>query len=135
MTSVTSRDLEKAFQEDNNAEVTVIKGNRHYYVSFQGTTHLHICFRYSYYFTLYFTYICKYLTVLFLQICIRETPNTTQRGGCAGDHALCLSVRWRLKLPSDRTHKHTLFMYMSTDIQIMSYFLRFVSLFNSHIHT
>ncbi|RXN06098.1 poly [ADP-ribose] polymerase 12-like protein [Labeo rohita] len=35
VTSVTSRDLEKAFQEDNNAEVTVIKGNRHYYVSFQ----------------------------------------------------------------------------------------------------
>ncbi|XP_039523876.1 protein mono-ADP-ribosyltransferase PARP12b isoform X2 [Pimephales promelas] len=42
VTSVTSRELEKAFQEDSNAEVTVIKGNRHYYVSFQGTTHLHI---------------------------------------------------------------------------------------------
>lgn len=35
VTSVTSRELEKAFQEDSNAEVTVIKGNRHYYVSFQ----------------------------------------------------------------------------------------------------
>ncbi|XP_051746039.1 protein mono-ADP-ribosyltransferase PARP12b isoform X1 [Ctenopharyngodon idella] len=35
VTSVTSRELEKAFQENSNAEVTVIKGNRHYYVSFQ----------------------------------------------------------------------------------------------------
>ncbi len=29
------------------------------------------------------------------------------------------------------THKHTLFMYKKTDIQIMSYCLSFVSLFNS----
>ncbi|KAI4880297.1 hypothetical protein NFI96_031723 [Prochilodus magdalenae] len=35
VTSVTSRDLEEAFLTDNTAEVTVIKGNRHYFVSFQ----------------------------------------------------------------------------------------------------
>ncbi|KAL6460248.1 hypothetical protein MHYP_G00320070 [Metynnis hypsauchen] len=35
VTSVTSRDLEEAFLTDNSAEVTVIKGNRHYFVSFQ----------------------------------------------------------------------------------------------------
>ncbi|XP_076861306.1 protein mono-ADP-ribosyltransferase PARP12b isoform X2 [Brachyhypopomus gauderio] len=35
ITSVTSRDLELAFLDDCTAEVTVIKGNRHYYVSFQ----------------------------------------------------------------------------------------------------
>ncbi|XP_007252441.3 protein mono-ADP-ribosyltransferase PARP12b [Astyanax mexicanus] len=35
VTSVTSRDLEEAFLTDNTAEVTVIKGNRQYFVSFQ----------------------------------------------------------------------------------------------------
>ncbi|KAI7791995.1 protein mono-ADP-ribosyltransferase PARP12b isoform X1 [Triplophysa rosa] len=35
VTSVTSRELEKAYVEDSTAEVTVIKGNRHYFVSFQ----------------------------------------------------------------------------------------------------
>ncbi|KAA0720627.1 Tetratricopeptide repeat protein 41 [Triplophysa tibetana] len=34
VTSVTSRELEKAYVEDSTAEVTVIKGNRHYFVSF-----------------------------------------------------------------------------------------------------
>lgn len=127
MTSVTSRELEKVFQEDSNAEVTVIKGNRHYYVSFQGTTRTTGFLRSL---KILFYIICKYLTVLFLQICIKETPNTTQRGGCADDHALCLSMRWRLKLHSDRP-THTLFMYKRTDVQIMSYCLSFVTLFYS----
>ncbi|XP_017349530.1 protein mono-ADP-ribosyltransferase PARP12b [Ictalurus punctatus] len=35
VTSVKSSDLEEAFLTDSNAEVTVIKGNRHYFVSFQ----------------------------------------------------------------------------------------------------
>ncbi|KAF7693886.1 protein mono-ADP-ribosyltransferase PARP12b isoform X2 [Silurus meridionalis] len=35
VTSVKSCDLEEVFLTDSNAEVTVIKGNRHYYVSFQ----------------------------------------------------------------------------------------------------
>lgn len=40
VTSVKSCDLEEAFLTDNKAEVTVIKGNRHYYISFEGS-HTH----------------------------------------------------------------------------------------------
>lgn len=36
VTSVKSCDLEEMFLSDCNAEVTVIKGNRQYYISFQG---------------------------------------------------------------------------------------------------
>lgn len=35
MTSVTSRDLEEAYMADQSAEMTVVKGHRQYYVSFQ----------------------------------------------------------------------------------------------------
>ena len=36
VTSVSSRDLEEAYLADSLAEVTVMKGHRQYYLSFQG---------------------------------------------------------------------------------------------------
>ncbi len=114
MTSVTSRELEKAFQEDSNAEVTVIKGNRHYYVSFQGTTRitgflrsLKILFYIILYVSIWLFYFYRYVS--------KKPQTTTQRGGCADDHALCLSMRWRLSCPVTDPHTQTHTVYVQED--------------------
>lgn len=41
-TSVTSRMLEDLFLSDRTSEVKVVKGQRHYVISFKGTTSCHL---------------------------------------------------------------------------------------------
>lgn len=53
-----------------------------------------------------------------MQICIKGTPNTTQKEKSADGHALCLLMMWRARLDSDTTHTHThKFTYSRTDIE------------------